>query len=75
MGVAGQAELAYVTAVPLGSAMPQIADIRLRTPGRPLLLAAGAVCGALLAATLGLWAYYGTTVFFETVAAGLARCF
>ena len=55
--------------------MPPIADIRLRTTGRPLLLAGGAVCGALLAATLGLWAYYGTTVFFETLAAGLARCF
>jgi len=31
--------------------------------------------GALLAATLGLWAYYGTTVFFEMVRTGWAACF
>ncbi len=29
----------------------------------------------LLAATLGLWAYYGTTVFFEVVRAGWVACF
>jgi hypothetical protein len=31
--------------------------------------------GALLAATLGLWAYHGTTVFFEIVRAGWLACF
>ena len=41
---------------------------------RPLLLLAVAV-GAALAATLGLWAYYGTAVFFEIVRAGWAACF
>ncbi len=41
---------------------------------RPLLLLAG-VSGAIMAATLGLWAYYGTTVFFEIVRAGWAACF
>jgi hypothetical protein len=29
----------------------------------------------LLAATVLLWAYYGTTVFFETVRAGFVACF
>jgi hypothetical protein len=29
----------------------------------------------LVAATLLLWSYYGTAVFFETVRAGLVACF
>lgn len=41
---------------------------------RPLLLTAAAG-GVLVAATLGLWAYYGTTVFFEMVRAGWLACF
>jgi hypothetical protein len=32
-------------------------------------------CGLLMAATLGLWAYYGTAVFLEMVRAGWAACF
>ncbi|HET7848655.1 MAG TPA: hypothetical protein VFL51_06290 [Pseudolabrys sp.] len=41
---------------------------------RPLLAAAAA--GAIMVGlTLGLWAYYGTTVFFEVVRAGWAACF
>lgn len=42
--------------------------------GRPLtiLAASGA---ALLLLTAGLWAYYGTTVFFEMVRTGWAACF
>lgn len=41
---------------------------------RPLLLLA---CGGGLAvaATLVLWGYYGTAVFFEVVRAGWAACF
>jgi hypothetical protein len=31
--------------------------------------------GALLAGTLGLWAFYGTAVFFEIVRAGWVACF
>jgi hypothetical protein len=31
--------------------------------------------GVLIAATLGLWAHYGTAVFFEIIAAGIAACF
>jgi hypothetical protein len=41
---------------------------------RPLLFAA-LVFGLLLAATVGLWAYYGTTVFFEVVRTGWSACF
>ena len=46
-----------------------------------MLLGAGsialwrAVAGALIAATLVLWAHYGTAVFFEIIAAGVAMCF
>lgn len=33
-------------------------------------------CGAVvLAGAATLWAYYGTTVFFDMLAAGLAYCF
>jgi hypothetical protein len=43
---------------------------------RPLLMAviAGGVLLAV-ALTVGLWAYYGTAVFFEMVRAGWAACF
>ncbi len=41
---------------------------------RPMLLLAG-LGGAVMAATLGLWAYYGTAVFFEIVRTGWAACF
>ena len=41
----------------------------------PLPLAAVVVVAALLAGTAGLWAYFGTAVFFEVVRAGWAACF
>jgi hypothetical protein len=41
---------------------------------RPLMLIA-LLSGAMLAAALGLWAYYGTAVFFEMVRAGFQACF
>jgi hypothetical protein len=41
---------------------------------RPLLLLA-VLGGAIMAGTLGLWAYYGTTVFFEVVRTGWLACF
>jgi hypothetical protein len=41
---------------------------------RPLVVAV-AVVGLLLAATVGLWAHYGTAVFYEMILAGLAMCF
>lgn len=44
------------------------------TLSRSLLLA-GLVSGLLLVATLALWAYYGTSVFFEILRAGWLACF
>ena len=53
--------------------MPEAAvDTPLLT--RPLLLV-GAVACLLIAATLALWAHYGTAVFYEVIAAGIAACF
>jgi hypothetical protein len=40
---------------------------------RPLVIVAAAV-GVLLAGTLALWAHYGTAVFYEMIAAGIAAC-
>jgi len=40
---------------------------------RPLMLIAAAV-GAVLAATVALWAHYGTAVFYEVIVAGIAAC-
>lgn len=41
---------------------------------RPLLLLA-ILGGAIMAGALGLWAYYGTAVFFEIVRTGWVACF
>jgi hypothetical protein len=42
---------------------------------QPVLLVGAAAAGVVLAATGGLWAWYGSAVFYEMVAAGLAACF
>ena len=42
---------------------------------RPFLLLLAGLGGVAMAGTLGLWAYYGTAVFFEIVRAGWAACF
>jgi hypothetical protein len=52
--------------------MPAIASSASRW--RPLVIAAFAVVLAL-GATLVLWGYYGTTVFFEMLRNGWAACF
>jgi hypothetical protein len=41
---------------------------------RPLAVL-GVAAGLLAAGALGLWAWYGTTVFFEMLRAGFAACF
>ena len=46
-----------------------------RPLSRPLLVAIGAIAFVLAGSTVLLWAHYGTTVFFETIRAGLAGCF
>jgi hypothetical protein len=55
-----------------GFEMPAI--VSTATMSRPLLLVALLV-GLMLAATLMLWGYYGTAVFFEMVRAGWIACF
>ena len=40
----------------------------------PVLLVA-LVSGLVFAAAIGLWAYYGTTIFFEMVRTGWMACF
>ena len=42
----------------------------------PAVAVGGVVLGAaILLATLLLWIYYGTAVFFEMIASGIAACF
>jgi hypothetical protein len=53
--------------------MTDAATVTTRRSWRPLAIGAG-VAGALIAATLALWGYYGTAVFFEMLAAGIAMC-
>jgi hypothetical protein len=50
------------------------ATITSATSSRPLM-AFGLAAGLLILATLVLWAYFGTTVFFEMVRAGWMACF
>lgn len=38
------------------------------------MVIAAAVLGALSAATLALWAHYGSAVFYEMILAGMAAC-
>jgi len=45
----------------------------LSRPFRLVVLADGVLLA--MALTVGLWAYYGTAVFFEMVRAGWAACF
>jgi hypothetical protein len=40
-----------------------------------LVLAVAAALGVAVAAAAVLWVHYGTAVFFEMIAAGIAMCF
>jgi len=40
----------------------------------PTLIVSG-IAGLVLAATVALWAHYGTAVFFEMIRAGFVACF
>jgi hypothetical protein len=42
---------------------------------RPQLILLALAGGLILAATVALWAYYGTAVFFEIVRTGWRACF
>lgn len=50
-------------------------DIVARPHMPALLVAAGAVVALALIGAVLLWAYYGTTVFFETIRVGFSACF
>ena len=52
--------------------MPETVSVPTTGYGRALLVAAA--IGILLAGTVALWAHYGTAVFFEMIAAGIAAC-
>jgi hypothetical protein len=54
--------------------MPEAVMNASRALSRPVL-AVAVLCVALIGATLALWAHYGTAVFFEIIAAGIAACF
>jgi hypothetical protein len=53
--------------------MPEL--VSPRATARPFMLAAAIAAGMLAAAAVGLWVYYGSVVFYEMIAAGLAACF
>ena len=53
--------------------MPETVSAATPQLSRPLVLIVAAV-GILLAATVVLWAHYGTAVFYEMIVAGLAAC-
>ena len=39
-----------------------------------IVASAAAVTGLLVVAAIGLWAHYGTAVFFEMIKTGIAAC-
>ena len=53
--------------------MPETISATTPLLSRPLMLIAAAL-GIVLAATVALWAHYGTAVFYEMIAAGIAAC-
>jgi hypothetical protein len=53
--------------------MPETISATTPLLSRPLLLIAAAL-GIVLAATVALWAHYGTAVFYEMIVAGIAAC-
>ena len=57
----------------LGTSMPETVSAAASALSRPLMLIAAAV-GIVLAATVALWAHYGTAVFYEMIVAGIAAC-
>jgi hypothetical protein len=58
----------------MGSGMPAAVSKSAFTLSWPLLLIS-LLGGGLCAASVGLWAYFGTAVFFEMVRSGWIACF
>ena len=58
--------------------LPQTAMTARRPPGGvtfAIIIGGAVAVGALLLAAAALWIRYGTAVFFEMIASGLAACF
>jgi hypothetical protein len=65
---------AYVMQVAWRIGMESTATHPMSRLSRSVIVGAGAAVGVLLIGTVALWAYYGTAVFYEIVAAGMALC-
>ena len=69
--------------MPRASQAPGVAEPRKAAPGIlpssrlavTVAVAGGVAAAAVLAACGVMWLHYGPTVFFQTLAAGLAACF
>jgi hypothetical protein len=66
----GDANTKMITKMPENASIPH--PIRFRSGA--VVLSVGGI-GLVLAATVALWAHYGTAVFFETIRAGFVACF
>lgn len=62
-------------ALPLSSPAELPDSLSARRTGRAVAIAGAALAATVFLAALALWLRYGTTVFFETIAAGIAGCF
>lgn len=49
-------------------------SIRSLTIPRPVLALIAGIAAVLLAAVLALWIHYGTTVFYDSIIAGIGAC-
>jgi hypothetical protein len=54
--------------------MSEIPSTASRQSSRAALIAS-AMAGLIVAATIALWAHYGTAVFYEMILTGIASCF
>ena len=71
--VAGQADRTYVSGMS-GHDVPA-GNVPAHAGASRMLVAVAAAAGVMLAATLALWAHYGSAVFYEMIVAGIALCF
>ena len=62
-------------ALPLSSPAELPDSLPARRTGVAVAIAGLALAAIAFLAALVLWLHYGTTVFFETIAAGIAGCF
>jgi hypothetical protein len=58
--------------MPMSSTSSRAAASRLIS--RSAAITAAVIVGMAIVATLVLWVHYGTAVFYETIAAGIAAC-